>query len=399
MAVAPTDQMSRLQAEIQNLQAQLQTRPPVTKDLSLVAMVPKWSRTDKAVPLHEFFEILESTARVGNWAQDDLIRTAAMRLTDVARIFYNGALELHESDITWTTFKNAFYKRFKDVRTDQFHFTQLQSAKQRKDESPQEFADRRRSLAYKTVPKVEDAVQQKWHYKQTEKMLLASFTSGLTGQAGKFTRFNLPGNMDQALKIATTVNQAEIQERRNETFYVDEAQTRRETARTLREQHRSSNARHTSQQAGVSRTQSQNRKGVPSRNSGNRDDLKCFECGGVDHFARECLNHISRLNSSKSTSVGGRNASQGSAGSSSQEAARRPHGRRNDRNTGIRERKGSGDSTFHISVAENVAGYFMVRVQSIAGTPTIEVEISGIHSVCFRHRVRYFINQTWSLLQ
>jgi hypothetical protein len=45
-------------------------------------------------------------------------------------------------------------------------------------------------------------------------MLFASFTSGLTGEARKFTRFNLPGNTD-ALKIATTVNQAKIQERRN----------------------------------------------------------------------------------------------------------------------------------------------------------------------------------------
>jgi hypothetical protein len=80
MAVASADQMSRLQAEIQNLQAQLQRRPQVTKDLSLVGMVPKWSGTDKAVPVHEFFEILESTARVGNWAREDLIRIAAMRL-------------------------------------------------------------------------------------------------------------------------------------------------------------------------------------------------------------------------------------------------------------------------------------------------------------------------------
>jgi hypothetical protein len=161
MAVASAGPMSRLQAEIQNLQAQLQTRPPVTKDLSLVGMVPKWSGTDKAVPPYEFLEILESTALVGNWAQEDLIRIAAMRLTDVARIFYNGALELHGNDVTWTAFKNAFYQRFRDVRTDQFHFAQLQSAKQRKGESPQEFADRCRNLAYKTVPKVEDPVQQK----------------------------------------------------------------------------------------------------------------------------------------------------------------------------------------------------------------------------------------------
>jgi hypothetical protein len=64
MAETSADQMSRLQAQLQNLQTQLQTRPPVTKDFSLVGMVPKWSGTDKAVPLHEFFEILESTARV-----------------------------------------------------------------------------------------------------------------------------------------------------------------------------------------------------------------------------------------------------------------------------------------------------------------------------------------------
>jgi hypothetical protein len=100
MAEASSDQMSRLQAQIQNLQAQSQTRPPVTRDLSLVGMVPKCSGTDKAVPLHEFFEILEGTSRVGNWTQEDQIRIAAMRLTDVARIFYNGALELHGNNVT-----------------------------------------------------------------------------------------------------------------------------------------------------------------------------------------------------------------------------------------------------------------------------------------------------------
>jgi hypothetical protein len=55
MAEASVDQLSRLQAQLQNLQSQLQRRPPVTKDLSLVGMVPKWSGTDKAVPLHVFF--------------------------------------------------------------------------------------------------------------------------------------------------------------------------------------------------------------------------------------------------------------------------------------------------------------------------------------------------------
>jgi hypothetical protein len=74
---------------------------------------------------------------------------------------------------------------------------------------------------------------------------------------------------------------------------------------------------------------------------------------------------------------GGRNTFQGSAGSSSQQAARRTQGRKNDRSTGRRERKGSGDSAFPVLVPENVADYFVVTVQSRAGTPTLEVEIAG----------------------
>ena len=144
--------MARLQLEVQNLQAQLHTRTPTTKDLSLV---PKWSGTDKAVPLHEFFETIESTGKIGNWTQEDMVRIATLKLTDVARAFYNGTLELHDQRITWGAYKTAFQNRFRDVRTEQFHFSQLQMARQKKDESPQEFADRCRSLSHKTVPQVD----------------------------------------------------------------------------------------------------------------------------------------------------------------------------------------------------------------------------------------------------
>jgi hypothetical protein len=69
--------------------------------------------------------------------------------------------------------------------------------------------------------------------------------------------------------------------------------------------------------------------------------------------------------------------SQGSAKSSSQQAARRPPGRRNDRGTGRRKRKGSGDSAFHVLVPQNVVDYLVVTVQSRAGTLTVDVEIAG----------------------
>jgi hypothetical protein len=54
MAEPIAQQMARLQLEVQNLQVQLQSRSPATKDLSLVALVPKWAGTNKAISLKEF---------------------------------------------------------------------------------------------------------------------------------------------------------------------------------------------------------------------------------------------------------------------------------------------------------------------------------------------------------
>jgi len=108
MAETVAQQMARLQLEVQNLKAQLHTRTPVTKNLSLVELVPKWSGTDKAVSLHEFFETIESTGRFGNWTQEDMVRIATLKLSDVDRTFYNGPLELHDQRITWAAYKTAF---------------------------------------------------------------------------------------------------------------------------------------------------------------------------------------------------------------------------------------------------------------------------------------------------
>ena len=85
MALAAAQQMARLQLEVQTLQAQLQTRTPATKDLSLVASVPKWSGTDKATPLHEYYETKEIIGKIGIWTQEEMVRIATLKLTDVAR--------------------------------------------------------------------------------------------------------------------------------------------------------------------------------------------------------------------------------------------------------------------------------------------------------------------------
>ena len=80
-------------------------------------------------PLHEFFEAIEGSARVGNWSEQDKIQVTTLKLVDHARALYNGNLELHEPNVTWANFKTAFQGRFRNVWPDQYHFTQLQMAR------------------------------------------------------------------------------------------------------------------------------------------------------------------------------------------------------------------------------------------------------------------------------
>ena len=183
--------------------------PTVHKDMSLISLIPTWSGSETAVPLEEFFSSLEGAAKIGRWQESDKLQVAILKLTDSARLFYSGCPELHAQDVTWQKFKTAFRKRFKDVRTDQHHFTNLQTARQKKNESPQEFADRCRALALKITCKVEDPLAQEVHRENAERMLLASFVSGLSGVPGRQVRYANPQTMDQALIIALSVQEAE----------------------------------------------------------------------------------------------------------------------------------------------------------------------------------------------
>jgi hypothetical protein len=99
-----------------------------------------------------------------------------LKITEAAKAFYSSNLELHNTGISREKFKAKFLHRFRYIRSDQYHFMQLQTAKQKNGETPQEFLDRFRSLAMKAVPKVEDPSLQKFHYDQAERMLLSSRT-------------------------------------------------------------------------------------------------------------------------------------------------------------------------------------------------------------------------------
>ena len=141
-----------------------------------------------------------------------------LQRTETTKAFYSSNLELHATGILG--------KNFRDVRSDQCHFMQLQTARQRKEETPQEFLDRCLSLAMKTVPTIEDLLVQKFHYDQTQRMSLSAFTAGLSGNPGQRVRFKMPAIVDQALQIPITVFEAEAQEKRNLIFFSN-SETRR----------------------------------------------------------------------------------------------------------------------------------------------------------------------------
>ena len=110
--------------------------------------------------MKEFFEIVESSAEIANWSEFDKIQIMVLKLTEVAK---------HFIAVTQNYRIQAFHGRtlrFRDVKSDQYHFMQLQTAKQKKDETVQKFLDRCRSLAMKTDPKVQDLLLQKFHYDQ-----------------------------------------------------------------------------------------------------------------------------------------------------------------------------------------------------------------------------------------
>jgi hypothetical protein len=94
----------------------------------------------------------------------------------------------------------------------------LQTARQGRNESAQESADRCRGLAQKIMGKTDDPVARRIHRENTERMLLASYISGLASKVGKHVCYQSPQNLEQALRIALAVQEAEKQEKFNEIF-------------------------------------------------------------------------------------------------------------------------------------------------------------------------------------
>jgi hypothetical protein len=82
-------ELSAAQNEIQRLRDQSATVPPTVHKIFFISLIPKWSVTESAVSLVEFFSIIEGSARNGHCLEAGCLQVAVLGLVDNVRTFYN----------------------------------------------------------------------------------------------------------------------------------------------------------------------------------------------------------------------------------------------------------------------------------------------------------------------
>ena len=243
-------------------------------------------------------ESIESSGRIGRWIESDQREVAILKHTDSAKLFYQCCDELHEQGATWQRFKQAFRRRYKYVNTDQYHFTKFQTAREARKESPQQLVDSCKCLAQNVMLKSDDPQIQRIHQENADRMLLASFVSGLIGVPGRQVRFRHPQSLEEALNLALAVQEAERQERFNESFYTrSEKSVRLLSEPQSRPDSGSKNRRKSGELRADGQARSQRHsaharttRAEPQENRKTRTEaaIRCYECDGRGHFAREC---------------------------------------------------------------------------------------------------------------
>ena len=139
-------------------------------------------------------------------------------------------------------------------------------------------------------------------------MLLSAISNELLATAGREVRFASPATIEEAPRITVTVSQAEIQEARDNAFCLDTEVADITLAGRVREpavQHTA--ARQSAGSAAQSRKPSRAGQRQPkeraSASKGQPDKpVKCYECSGYGHFARDCANRRQREADSNATS-------------------------------------------------------------------------------------------------
>ena len=102
-----------------------------------------------------------------------------------------------------------------------YNFITSQAARKRSDETSQEFPDRYRLLAWKTVLKFDYPELQKFHFQEAKWILLSTLTAGLISNAGQHVTFKLLKNLEEAVLVAVAAFEVEAQKRRKDASFAN----------------------------------------------------------------------------------------------------------------------------------------------------------------------------------
>lgn len=208
-----------LRQQLATLQQQYQLlieAPPKRKDLTIASSLKEWSGAPTSLPVKEFFNSIDAAATMGNLDDRDKIHIAKLKVVGAAAEFLHCRPDLSDPNFTYKEFREAFEERFKEKLPENYHYSQLQMATQRKNESPEAFADRVKALSLKTIKPTEDAIEKRVLGQEAERRLLAAYTAGLRGEVGRQVRLRMPKTMSEAIQVAvTTQNNEQQNEGRN----------------------------------------------------------------------------------------------------------------------------------------------------------------------------------------
>jgi hypothetical protein len=207
--------MEVLQAQMEELCDQLETlrigEAPrgQSKDVSLVAGISEWTGKSKGRSVQEFLTQVETLAKVSGWTSRDKALIVKAKLQGLALQFLNGREELGRDGYSYEVLRQALIERFSDKLPDQYYCTRLQDMVQGKDESAEEFSGRCRKMCLRTIRKVNDEETQRIINEEAERKLLTAYVHGLRGIVGTQGQFQMPSTMEQAVRLAVTVENVE----------------------------------------------------------------------------------------------------------------------------------------------------------------------------------------------
>jgi hypothetical protein len=251
--MADTVEMEILQAQIEELRERMETLGigevprSHSKDVSLVAGIKEWTGESKGNLVLEFLTQIGTLAKVSGWTGQDKALIVKAKLQGLALQFLHGREELGRDGCSYEILKQALAKRFSDKLPNQYCYTRLQEAVQGKEEGAEEFSDRCRKMCQKTIRRVKDEGRQRIINEEAERRLLAAYIHGLEGIVWQQVQFQMPSTMEQAVRLAVTVENVE-------------------RLRQMRE--------------------------GPRKVFTAQSEIKCFHCAGIGHYARECLRNF-----------------------------------------------------------------------------------------------------------